>query len=78
MSSLTSDVVKVKFNNVVWPNGCNKPASFEEDIRLEFLKDADGVLFGYNDLVDIFKAYLQDEEDECPTSLDFSISPIGK
>ena len=73
-----ADVVNVKFNDVKWPIGYNGPVTFNKDIRTEFLKDREGVLFGYNDLVDIFKSYVQDEFGECPTSLDFSISFNGK
>lgn len=73
-----NDVVNVKFNDVKWPNSFDGPKVFEKNIRTEFLKDRNGVLFGYNDLVDIFKAYLQDEFGECPDSLDFSIAFNGK
>lgn len=73
-----ADVVNVKFNDVKWPNGFDGPSIFEKNIRIVFLKDREGVLFGHNDLLDILKSYVQDEFDECPTSLDFSISFIGK
>ena len=71
------NIVNVKFSDVVWPASFAGPNTFDKDIRTEFLKDRNGILFGYNDLVDILKAYVQDEYGECPTSLDFSISLIG-
>ena len=52
------DVVNVKFNDVVWPVDFAGPNAFNKDIRTEFLKDQNGILFGYNDLVDILKAYV--------------------
>lgn len=69
-----SNVVHVKFHEVVWPDSFKSPTAFEKDIRVEFLKDKNGEVFGHDDLVDIFKAYLQDEMGECPNSLEFSMN----
>lgn len=69
-----SNVVHVKFHDIVWPNGFKGPTAFEKDIRTEFLKDKNGEVFEHDDLVDIFKAYLQDEVSECPNSLEFSMN----
>jgi len=67
----------IKFTKVKWPSNFDHPSTFDKHIRTEFLKNNDGVLFGYNDLKDILMAYLQDECGACPDSLDFSIAFIG-
>ena len=72
-----AEEVVIKFTEVKWPNGFDHPSAFDKKVRTVFLKDNDGVLFGYNDLKDILMAYLQDECGVCPDSLDFSIAFIG-
>ena len=68
-----SSTMHVVFYSVKWPSNFGGPSTFEMDIRCEFLYDKDGNMFGYNDLVDILKAYVQDEYGECPDSLSFSM-----
>ena len=65
--------VQVDFTAVKWPN--DLPSSFTKQVRLEFLLDRDGKLFGYNDLKDILHAWLYDEFKVCPLSFDFCIVP---
>ena len=72
-----AEEVIIKFTEVKWPSNFDRPSTFDKQVRTEFLKDNDGVLFGYNDLKDILMAYLQDECGVCPDSLDFSIAFIG-
>lgn len=69
--------VIIKFTDVKWPSNFDHPSTFDKRVRTVFLKNADGVLFGYNDLKDILMAYLQDEYDICPDDLDFSIAFVG-
>lgn len=69
-----NDELKISFIDVKWPAGHDHPAVFEKNIRCVFLKDNDGVMFGYNDMKDVLAAYLQDETGVCPDSFDFSIS----
>ena len=71
------EAVVVKFTNVKWPSSFDHPSAFDKKVRTVFLKDNDGVLFGYNDLKDILMAWLQDECGVCPDTLDFSIAFIG-
>ena len=48
----------IKFNEVKWPSSFDHPSTFDKRVRTVFLKDNDGVLFGYNDMKDILMAYL--------------------
>ena len=68
-----SSTMHVVFYDVRWPSNFGGPSTFEMDIRCEFLYGKDGNMFGHNDLVDILKAYVQDEYGECPDSLSFSM-----
>ncbi len=70
--------VVVKFTDVKWPEGSSHPSVFEKKVRTVFLKDRDGVLFGYNDMKAVLMAWLQDETGACPDSLDFSLAFEGK
>lgn len=72
-----AEEVIIKFTEVKWPSSFDHPSAFDKNVRTVFLKDNDGVLFGYNDLKDILMAYLQDDCGVCPDSLDFSIAFIG-
>ena len=72
-----AEEVIIKFTEVKWPSNFDHPSTFDKNVRTEFLKDNNGVLFGYNDLKDILMAYLQDECGVSPYSLDFSIAFIG-
>ena len=72
-----AEEVIIKFTEVKWPSNFGHPSTFDKNVRTVFLKDNDGVLFGYNDLKDILMAYLQDECGVCPDTLDFSIAFVG-
>ena len=72
-----AEEVIIKFTEVKWPSNFDHPSTFDKNVRTEFLKDNNGVLFGYNGLKDILMAYLQDECGVSPYSLDFSIAFIG-
>ena len=47
------------------------PTELDRNIRAVFIFDDEGKMLSKDDLTDIFKAYLQDEFEECPINLDF-------